>query len=52
MLQELKTKDALQKFLEGKEILVMHCEQGFEKVVPDGFKGKYKTENLETLLNS
>lgn len=31
MLQELKTKDALQKFLEGKEILVMHCEQGFEK---------------------
>lgn len=52
MLQELKTKDALQKFLEGKEILVMHCEQGFEKVVPDGFKGKYKTDNLETLLNS
>lgn len=52
MLQELKTKDALQKFLEGKEILVMHCEQGFEKVVPDGFKGKYKTENLETLLSS
>lgn len=52
MLQELKTKDALQKFLEGKEILVMHCEQGFEKVVPDGFKGKYKTENLETLLNN
>lgn len=42
----------LQKFLEGKEILVMHCEQGFEKVVPDGFKGKYKTENLETLLNN
>lgn len=52
MLQELKTKDALQKFLEGKEILVTHCEQGFEKVVPDGFKGKYKTENLETLLNN
>lgn len=52
MLQELEIKDALQKFLEGEEILVMHCEQGFEKVAPDGFKGKYKTDNLETLLNS
>lgn len=45
MLQELKTKDALQKFLEGKEIFVMY-DESLTKDNP-----AYTTEKLEQMLS-